>query len=74
MFRVIYKINNVVSGNKNDLESIREVPFSIAHEFAEYNHMVDALETSAKDNSNIEDAFLKLAKVTSNQSKLDNKA
>ena len=50
-------------GNKKDLESVREVPFNVAQEFAEYNHMIDALETSAKENSNIDTAFLKMAKV-----------
>ncbi|KAK2145368.1 hypothetical protein LSH36_683g03125 [Paralvinella palmiformis] len=55
-------IAQLLIGNKKDLESVREVPFSVAQEFAEYNHMIDALETSAKENNNIDTAFLKLAK------------
>jgi len=58
-----FKTVFIALGNKKDLESVREVPFSVAQEFAEYNHMIDALETSAKENNNIDTAFLKLAKV-----------
>lgn len=59
-----YAAPNIVQlliGNKADLENIREVPFSVAQDFAEHHHMVDALETSAKENSNIDLAFLNMA-------------
>ncbi len=52
------------AGNKSDLENIREVPYSVAQDYAEHHHMLDALETSAKENSHIEDAFVEMAKVS----------
>ena len=52
-------------GNKKDLEDQREVPFVHAKEFASHNCMLDAIETSAKENTNVDTAFLQLAKVCS---------
>ena len=57
-----------IPGNKNDLTENREVPFTTAKDFAEYHSMLDAIETSAKDNNNIEEAFLKIARVSQNWS------
>lgn len=49
-------------GNKSDLESLREVEFAEAEAISQYMpEVLFVLETSAKDNSNIEDAFLCLA-------------
>lgn len=53
----------VISGNKKDLEEMREVNVADAHAFAQQQGMMDMLETSAKDNTNIDEAFLKMAKV-----------
>ena len=50
-------------GNKKDLENQREVPYSSAQMFAQEYDMLNYLETSAKENSNIDEAFQTLAKV-----------
>ncbi|XP_064605545.1 ras-related protein Rab-43-like [Liolophura sinensis] len=60
-----YAGSNVVQllvGNKKDLEEMREVNVADAHAFAQQQGMMDMLETSAKDNTNIDEAFLKMAK------------
>lgn len=60
-----YAGNNIIQllvGNKCDLEQLREVRKEEASMLARQHNMVDALETSAKDNTNIEEAFLKIAK------------
>ncbi|ELU12108.1 hypothetical protein CAPTEDRAFT_157234 [Capitella teleta] len=54
-------IVKLLIGNKNDLETQREVKFSSARQFANHHNMIDAIETSAKDNKNIEDCFVKIA-------------
>uniref|UniRef100_A0A6B2LMF8 Uncharacterized protein n=1 Tax=Arcella intermedia TaxID=1963864 RepID=A0A6B2LMF8_9EUKA len=46
-------------GNKTDLESLREVPTSAATEFAQKNSLL-LIETSARDNTNVNEAFYKL--------------
>jgi Ras-related protein Rab-43 len=51
------------SGNKCDLEQLREVRKEEAAALAKQYNMIDALETSAKDNTNVDEAFLKIAKV-----------
>ena len=51
------------TGNKRDLENLREVNFSDAQSFAQQHNMISHLETSAKENCNIEETFVKLAKV-----------
>jgi Ras-related protein Rab-43 len=49
-------------GNKADMESLREVEFEEAEAMCQYMpEVLFVLEASAKDNSNIEDAFLCLA-------------
>lgn len=49
-------------GNKNDLNSLREVEFAEAETVCQYiPEVLFVLEASAKDNSNIEDAFMCLA-------------
>jgi len=54
----------MLSGNKSDMESMREVNFTEAKSFAEHNSMIDHHETSAKDNVNVDETFVKLAKVS----------
>ena len=49
-------------GNKADMESLREVEFEEAEVMCQYMpEVLFVLEASAKDNSNIEEAFLCLA-------------
>lgn len=48
-------------GNKSDLKDKRKVEYDIAKEFAELNKM-PFLETSALDSTNVEEAFLTMAK------------
>lgn len=48
-------------GNKSDLTDKRVVEFDVAKEFAEANNM-PFLETSALDSTNVEEAFLTMAK------------
>jgi len=63
----------ILIGNKCDLKDRREVPFEEAKTFAEKNGMT-ILETSAKDATGVEVAFLKLTKdlMISKESKEDN--
>ncbi|KAK3101634.1 hypothetical protein FSP39_005033 [Pinctada imbricata] len=49
-------------GNKNDLDHLREVNLSDAKAYAHHHNMIDAIETSAKDNNNIEEVFHAIAK------------
>ncbi|KAL0278978.1 UNVERIFIED_CONTAM: hypothetical protein PYX00_000636 [Menopon gallinae] len=52
----------VLVGNKSDLESMREVDFSEAEAMCEFiPEVLCVLEASAKENTNIEDAFICLA-------------
>jgi len=57
-------------GNKSDLVSIRQVPFDEVAGFADRNQVFRAMETSAKENVNIEETFIELARVTSDMSGL----
>ncbi|EIM21402.1 GTP-binding protein ypt1 [Wallemia mellicola CBS 633.66] len=54
-------VNKLLVGNKNDLESKKSVEFNVAKEFAEQLN-IPFLETSAKDSTNVEQAFLTMAK------------
>lgn len=51
-------------GNKKDLEQekIREVSLEEARSCAAHYNMIDALETSAKDSTNVEQAFVRIAR------------
>nr|QZX57794.1 ras-related protein Rab43 [Locusta migratoria] len=52
----------VLVGNKCDMESLREVEFAEAEAMCEYiPEILFVLEASAKDNTNIDDAFMCLA-------------
>ncbi|PVD24749.1 hypothetical protein C0Q70_15234 [Pomacea canaliculata] len=60
-----YAGNSIVQllvGNKADLEQLREVRKEEAAAMARQHNMLDALEASAKDNTNIDEAFYKIAK------------
>uniref|UniRef100_A0A8B9TXX8 Ras-related protein Rab-43 n=1 Tax=Anas platyrhynchos TaxID=8839 RepID=A0A8B9TXX8_ANAPL len=49
-------------GNKSDLSDLREVQLEEAQNLAErYDNIICAIETSAKDSSNVEEAFVKMA-------------
>ncbi|KPP74845.1 ras-related protein Rab-43-like [Scleropages formosus] len=48
-------------GNKSDLSEMRQVPFEEAQKLADELEFVNAIETSAKDSSNVEEAFNKMA-------------
>ncbi|KAG2470446.1 RAB43 protein, partial [Polypterus senegalus] len=59
-----YAGSNIVQlliGNKSDLNNLREVPFDEAEALARQYEAIDAIETSAKDASNVETAFTKMA-------------
>ncbi|XP_002730440.1 ras-related protein Rab-43-like [Saccoglossus kowalevskii] len=55
-------VMQMLIGNKRDLESLREVTVSDAKALAHHHGMLESLETSAKDSTNVEEAFGKLAK------------
>ncbi|KAI4901436.1 hypothetical protein NFI96_014725 [Prochilodus magdalenae] len=48
-------------GNKTDLTDLREVPFGDAQMMAEELDFISVIETSAKDSSNVDEAFNKMA-------------
>ena len=52
-------ITIMLVGNKSDLKHLREIPEDRATSFCE-EHGLNLVETSAKDNSNVEFAFQKL--------------
>ncbi|XP_009956191.1 PREDICTED: putative Rab-43-like protein ENSP00000330714 [Leptosomus discolor] len=60
-----YAGSNIVQlliGNKSDLSDLREVQLEEAQSLAEhYDNIICAIETSAKDSSNVEEAFVKMA-------------
>ncbi|XP_065674578.1 ras-related protein Rab-43 [Hydra vulgaris] len=55
-------IYQMLVGNKSDLESHREVPKQEADSFATQLGILEFMELSAKDNSNIDEAFWRIAK------------
>ena len=56
----------LLMGTKKDTVTsqpkLREVPYNQAKKYAATKHMLDAVETSAKDNTNIEITFMKMAR------------
>jgi Ras-related protein Rab-1A len=54
------QVNKLLVGNKSDLQSKRAVTAETAKEFADSQN-ITFLETSAKDATNVENAFLKMA-------------
>ncbi|KAK9764846.1 ras GTPase [Basidiobolus ranarum] len=54
-------VNKLLIGNKNDLTSKKVVDHAVAEEFANQTSL-PFLETSAKDSTNVEQAFLTMAK------------
>jgi len=54
-------VKKLLIGNKSDLVQKKVVEYSTAKEFADEKHIA-FLETSAKDSTNVEEAFLTLAK------------
>ncbi|XP_032893113.1 ras-related protein Rab-43 isoform X1 [Amblyraja radiata] len=59
-----YAGSNIVQlliGNKFDQSDIREVEYQDAQTLADHYDIVSVLETSAKDSSNVEEAFIKMA-------------
>ncbi|XP_029390780.1 ras-related protein Rab-43 isoform X2 [Mus pahari] len=59
-----YAGSNIVQlliGNKSDLADFREVPLAEAQSLAEHYDILCAIETSAKDSSNVEEAFTRVA-------------
>ena len=53
-------VDKLLVGNKSDLEEKREVSFDMATEFAS-TLKVNCIETSAKEGSNVDDAFRNMA-------------
>ncbi|XP_043563914.1 ras-related protein Rab-43 isoform X2 [Chiloscyllium plagiosum] len=59
-----YAGSNIVQlliGNKSDKNHVREVQYEEAKTLAVHYDMASVLETSAKDSSNVEEAFIKMA-------------
>ncbi|XP_051839428.1 ras-related protein Rab-43 [Antechinus flavipes] len=59
-----YAGSNIVQlliGNKSDLSDLREVQLTEAQLLADRYEILCAIETSAKDSSNVEEAFVKMA-------------
>ncbi|XP_071611575.1 ras-related protein Rab-43 isoform X2 [Heliangelus exortis] len=57
-----YLVQPPAPGNKSDLSDLREVQLEEAQSLAErYDNIICAIETSAKDSSNVEEAFVKMA-------------
>lgn len=59
-----YAGSNIVQlliGNKLDMEEYREVQLAEAETLAKHYDIISAFETSAKDSSNVEEAFVKMA-------------
>ncbi|XP_030061941.1 ras-related protein Rab-43 [Microcaecilia unicolor] len=54
-------IVQLLIGNKSDLYDLREVQLEDAQKMAEHYDIMNAIETSAKDSSNVEEAFVKMA-------------
>ncbi|KAM9100596.1 ras-related protein Rab-43 [Sarcophilus harrisii] len=54
-------IVQLLIGNKSDLSDLREVQLSEAQLLADRYEILCAIETSAKDSSNVEEAFVKVA-------------
>jgi Ras-related protein Rab-1A len=54
-------VNKLLVGNKSDLSTKRQVEFATAKEFAD-RLGIPFLETSAKNSTNVEQAFLTMAK------------
>ncbi|XP_029017704.1 ras-related protein Rab-19-like [Betta splendens] len=52
----------VLIGNKSDLEDQRQVPFVKACDLAKERGILAALETSAKESQNVEEAFFMMAR------------
>ncbi|XP_010615894.1 ras-related protein Rab-43 isoform X2 [Fukomys damarensis] len=54
-------IVQLLIGNKSDLAELREVQLAEAQSLAEHYDILCAIETSAKDSSNVEEAFVRVA-------------
>ncbi|KAJ7427255.1 Ras-related protein Rab-43 [Willisornis vidua] len=55
-------LSGQIARNKSDLSDLREVQLEEAQGLAEhYENIICAIETSAKDSSNVEEAFVKMA-------------
>ena len=50
-------------GNKQDKDEERQVAFTQAQEFSEQAGMLECIETSARENTNIDTVFITMAKV-----------
>ncbi|CAI9546950.1 unnamed protein product [Staurois parvus] len=59
-----YAGSNIVQlliGNKSDMHDFREVQLQDAENLANHYDIINVIETSAKDSSNVEEAFVKMA-------------
>lgn len=58
---LIFFLVSVRAGNKSDLTEQRDVSFEEAQAMAYQLDFISAIETSAKDSSNVDEAFNKMA-------------
>ena len=63
----------VIIGNKSDKKDERKVSENDIKQFCEKNPNFTYIETSAKDNINIEEAFIKMAKIAFERNSLEEK-
>ena len=60
LYYIPFALNNM-KGTKTDLDDLRSVELDDVRAFAAHHNIFDVIETSAKIDCNVEDAFYKMA-------------